>query len=68
MTNITSANTFTSDTQKEYEFSMQATSGAAANGIYCFRLYNSQESKTLDINNFAKLELGSTPVVLDDIW
>jgi len=61
-------NTFWSGEQKEYEFSFRANSSALSNGNYCFRLYNTQENKALDVNTYAKVQLWATPVVLDDVW
>lgn len=62
------ASSFTVGSQKEYEFSFRATWFATWWKSYCFRLYNIAETKPLDLNNYAKLQLGSTPTVLDDIW
>lgn len=67
-TNLTSSWVFVSDSQKEYEFSIQATEFALANTSYCFRLYNVEETKTLELNNYPKVQVWATPVVLDDIW
>jgi hypothetical protein len=64
----TLAGVFTSNSQKEYEFSISASESALPNASYCFRLYNTQENKTLEVNNYAKLQLWSTPVILDDVW
>lgn len=68
ITALTSSGTFVSDSQKEYEFSFRAAETALANTSYCFRLYNTQESKPLEINNYPKIQVGSTPVILDSIW
>jgi len=62
------ANTFWTWEQKEYEFSFRSNSNALSNGNYCFRLYNIEEDKALDVNTYAKVQLWATPVVLDDIW
>lgn len=65
---LTSENTFINNSQKEYEFSLRATTYAQDNSIYCFRLYDTVLNDDLGINNFAKLQMGSSPVVLADIW
>ena len=65
---LATADTFTSGSQKEYEFSMQATSFALSNTNYCFRLYNIEENTPLSINNYPRLQTGSSPVILADIW
>ncbi len=65
---VTPASTFTSNSQKEYEFSMQATEDALSSVSYCFRLYNIAENKALELNNYPKVNLTSTSVILSDIW
>lgn len=64
----TSSWTFIAASQKEYEFSLRATSFATGWNIYCFRLYNIAENKPLDLNNYPKIQLWATATVLDDIW
>jgi len=65
---LTPASTFESGSQKEYEFSIQATEVAVSSVSYCFRLFNTAENKALEVNNFAKVQLESVPVILDDVW
>lgn len=65
---VTLANTFTASSQKEYEFSFEPSTAALWNTVYCFRLYDIEASSPLSINNYARLEMGSTWVILDDIW
>lgn len=64
----TAASSFTAASQKEYEFSLRATPSAVSNIGYCFRLYNIAETKGLDLNNFPKIQIGATPVILNDVW
>ncbi len=59
---------FANNSQKEYEFSLRATAYAQNNTLYCFRLFDTQANDELGINNFARLETGASPVILDDIW
>jgi len=65
---LTGSWVFISGSQKEYEFSMRATSYALDNQNYCFRLFNTIEASPLWVNNYSKIQLWSTPVVLDNIW
>lgn len=59
---------FIDDSQKEYEFSMRATNSAISNQSYCFRLFDTENISALPVNNYGKIQLWSTPVVLDDVW
>lgn len=68
LTQSSSAGTFSANSQKEYEFSLQATEFAFSNASYCFRLYDNSAGDALQINNFPKIQLNSVPVVLDTIW
>lgn len=65
---VTLANIFVDNSQKEYEFSINATAYTQDNNIYCFRLYDISSADTLWINNYAKLQMWSTAVVLADVW
>lgn len=65
---LTSTWAFVDGSQKEYEFSFRATSYALDNQSYCFRLFDIASWSWFPVNNYAKVQLWATPVVLDDIW
>jgi len=67
-TNTTAWWVFASGRQKEYEFSIKSTVYLEQESVYCFRLYDIEENQTLSVNNFAKLQTASNPVILNDVW